>query len=127
MRSPDTPWLTRNSRIEFARRALYTLIDNVNEIRADHNQDLEVEGIVVNQFQPRATLPLQVVNELKAEGLPVLNSLISASVKIKESHQQAKPMIHLDKSHKVTQEFATLHQELHDGQAAKVAGKKKRA
>ena len=112
---------------EFARRALYTLIDNVNEIRADHNQGLEVEGIVVNQFQPRATLPQQVVNELKEEGLPVLNTLISASVKIKESHQQAKPMIHLDKGHKVTQEFAALHEELTAGQAAKAAAAKKRA
>ena len=44
---------------EFARRALYTLMDNVAEIRADHNPDLEVEGIVVNQFQPRASLPQQ--------------------------------------------------------------------
>jgi len=31
---------------EFARRALYSLLDNVNEIRADHNAGLEVEGIV---------------------------------------------------------------------------------
>jgi chromosome partitioning protein len=40
---------------EFARRALYSLLDNVNEIRADHNAGLEVEGIVINQFQARAT------------------------------------------------------------------------
>ena len=97
---------------EFARRALYTLLDNVAEIRADHNNELEVEGIVVNQYQPRATLPQQVVAELKAEGLPVLDTMLSASVKIKESHQQAKPMIHLDKSHKLTQEFSSLHNEL---------------
>jgi len=97
---------------EFARRALYTLLDNVAEIRADHNKNLEVEGIVVNQYQPRATLPQQVVAELRAEGLPVLNTLLSASVKIKESHQQAKPMIHLDRSHKLTQEFGALHDEL---------------
>ncbi|HEY3431273.1 MAG TPA: ParA family protein [Rhodocyclaceae bacterium] len=97
---------------EFARRALYTLLDNVAEIRADHNKNLEVEGIVVNQYQPRATLPQQVVAELRAEGLPVLNTLLSASVKIKESHQQAKPMIHLDRSHKLTQEFSALHDEL---------------
>jgi chromosome partitioning protein len=93
---------------EFARRALYTLLDNVAEIRADHNADLEVEGIVVNQFQARASLPQQVVDELRAEGLPVLEPFLSASVKIKESHQQAKPMIHLDPRHKVTGEFERL-------------------
>lgn len=111
---------------EFARRALYTLLDNVAEIRADHNDGLEIEGIVVNQFQPRATLPQQVVAELKAEGLPVLETMLSASVKIKESHQQAKPMVHLDKSHKLTQEFAALHAELQKAQKA-AATKRKRA
>ena len=104
---------------EFARRALYTLLDNVAEIRADHNAGLEVEGIVVNQFQPRATLPPQVVAELKGEGLPVLDSHLSASVKIKESHQQSKPMIHLDRSHKLSREFETLYDEL---AARRVAG-----
>jgi chromosome partitioning protein len=59
---------------EFARRALYSLIDNVNEIRADHNAGLEVEGIVINQFQARATLPRQIIGELrtKAAGAGVL-------------------------------------------------------
>lgn len=93
---------------EFARRALYTLLDNVAEIRADHNAALAVEGIVVNQFQSRATLPQQVVQELRDEGLPVLEPFLSASVKIKESHQQAKPMIHLDPRHKLTNEFNRL-------------------
>jgi len=109
---------------EFARRALYQLLDNVAEIRADHNADLAIEGIVVNQFQPRAKLPQQVVAELRAEGLPVLTSMLSASVKIRESHQQAKPMIHLDPSHKVATEFAALYDEL---EAARKLKAKKRA
>ena len=109
---------------EFARRALYTLMDNVAEIRADHNAELIVEGIVVNQFQPRATLPQKVVDELRAESLPVLNSYLSASVKIKESHQQAKPMIHLDRSHKLSLEFTALYDELLRAEKARA---KKRA
>lgn len=113
---------------EFARRALYTLMDNVTEIRADHNADLVVEGIVVNQFQPRATLPQKVVDELRAEGLPVLDSHLSSSVKIKESHQQAKPMIHLDRGHKLAQEFVALYEELEKaGKARQKSAAKKRA
>lgn len=113
---------------EFARRALYTLMDNVAEIRADHNADLVVEGIVVNQFQQRATLPQKVVDELRAENLPVLNSHLSASVKIKESHQQARPMIHLDRSHKLSLEFTALYDELEKAEKARAkAGAKKRA
>jgi chromosome partitioning protein len=113
---------------EFARRALYTLMDNVAEIRADHNADLVVEGIVVNQFQPRATLPQKVVDELRAEELPVLDSHLSASVKIKESHQLAKPMIHLDRNHKLAQEFVALYDELLRAEKARgAADARKRA
>jgi chromosome partitioning protein len=103
---------------EFARRALYTLLENVEEIRADHNEHLEVEGIIVNQFQLRANFPGRVVQELRDQGLPVLDATLSSSVKIKESHQQAKPMIHLAPAHKVAQEFAALYDEL----AARRAG-----
>ena len=97
---------------DFSRQALYSLLENVQEIKADHNRDLQVEGIVVNQFQPRATLPQKVVQELIDEGLPVLQPYLSASVKIKESHEQAKPMIHLDPRHKLSQEFVALHDTL---------------
>ena len=112
---------------EFARRALYTLLENVTEIRADHNDRLQVEGIVINQYQPRANLPQQLVQELRDEGLPVLGTLLSSSVKIKESHQQAKPMIHLDPRHKLAQEFAALYAELNAAQktAAKARTRKR--
>ncbi len=110
---------------EFARRALYTLLDNVAEIRADHNDRLEVEGIVVNQFQARASLPQKVVDELRAENLPILEPFLSASVKIKESHQQAKPMVHLDKTHKLTDEFNRLFDTL--AKARQPSKQKKRA
>ena len=95
---------------DFSRRALYALLDNVQEIQADHNRGLKVKGIVVNQFQQRASLPQRLVNELIEEGLPVLQPYLSASVKIKESHELARPMIHLDPRHKLTQEFVALHE-----------------
>ena len=97
---------------EFSRKALYSLLENVEEIKSDHNRDLRVEGIVVNQYQPRANLPQKVVQELIDEGLPVLQAYLSASVKIKESHEQAKPMIHLDPKHKLSQEFVALYNTL---------------
>jgi hypothetical protein len=42
------------------------------EIRADHNAGLVVEGIVVNPFPARASLPQKLVQKLLDEGLPVL-------------------------------------------------------
>ena len=97
---------------DFSRRALYSLMESVQEIQADHNRDLVVSGIVVNQFQPRANLPQRLVQALIDEGLPVLQPYLSASVKIKESHERALPMVHLDGRHKLTLEYLALHQAL---------------
>lgn len=93
---------------DFSRRALYGLLDSVREVREDHNQELQVGGIVVNQFQGRARLPRQLVEELKGEGLPVLEPFLSSSVKVRESHQAARPLPFLAPSHKLTGEFAAL-------------------
>jgi chromosome partitioning protein len=97
---------------DFSRQALYTLMNNVGEIRADHNARLQIEGIVVNQFQARASLPQRLVDELKEEGLPVLNSKLSSSIKIRESHDRGLPMIHLDAKHKLSVEYLALYKEL---------------
>lgn len=96
----------------FSRQALYALMDNVREIRADHNPRLEVAGIVVNQFQVRARQPRQIVEELRQEGLPVLDPYISASVRIRESHSASRPMVFFDPRHKLSNEFEALHQRL---------------
>ena len=97
---------------DFSRRALYTLLENVAEIKADHNAELAVEGIIVNQFQARANLPQRMVQELIDEGLPVLQPYLRSSVRIRESHEQSMPMIFLDPSHTLTQEFVALHDAL---------------
>ncbi len=97
---------------DFSRRALYSLLESVTEIQADHNKGLTVEGIVVNQFQPRAVLPQRTVQELIDEGLPVLQPYLSSSVKMKESHELSRPMIHLDPRHKLTQQFVELYESL---------------
>jgi chromosome partitioning protein len=94
---------------DFSRRALYQLLGTVREVREDHNPGLEVEGIVVNQFQGRARLPRRVVEELVAEGLPVLEPYISASVKVRESHEETRPLIYLAPRHKLTRQFDELY------------------
>ena len=94
---------------DFARRAIAPLLERVEEVRADHNPRLRVEGIVVNQFQGRANFPQQAVDELAAAGLPVLEPYISSSVRIRESHHAAKPMVFFESSHKVAGEFEGLY------------------
>ena len=97
----------------FSRESLYTLMQVISEIKADHNANLEVEGIIVNQFQSQANLPKLLIEELIEEGLNVLDTRISSSVKIRESHTHAKPMIHYAPGHKLSDEFRALYAELH--------------
>jgi chromosome partitioning protein len=106
----------------FSRQALYALLEDIAEIRADHNAGLVVEGIVVNQFLPRARLPQKMVQELIAEGLPVLEPYLSSSVKVRESHECAKPLVYLAPKHKLTQEYVALYSALEEkgaGQGAR--------
>lgn len=93
----------------FSRAALYELMTNVQELREDHNEALHVEGIIVNQFQPRASLPQRTVQELIDEGLPVLQPYLGSSVKVRESHERALPLIHLEPGHALTKAYAALY------------------
>jgi chromosome partitioning protein len=93
---------------DFSRRALNQLLERVRELQQDHNQDLEVEGIVVNHFQQRANLPKALVSAMIDEGLPILDTYLSHSVKIRESHQMATPLVNLAPHHKVAQQFRAL-------------------
>jgi chromosome partitioning protein len=97
----------------FSRESLYTLMQTIREVKADHNQKLEIEGIVVNQFQKQANLPQQLVEALISEGLPVLESMISPSVKVRESHSASQPLVHYVPNHKLTNEYRALYTELH--------------
>ena len=99
---------------EFSRESLYTLMQTLTEIKADHNENLVIEGIIVNQFQNQANLPRKLVDELIAEGHPVLNSRISPSVKVRESHTESKPLVYYAPNHKLTDEFRSLHLEIHN-------------
>lgn len=97
---------------DFSRKALYTLIENIREIQEDHNGDLRIEGIIVNQFVKSASLPRRIVNELVEENLPVLNSLISTSIVVRQSHDATMPLIHFAPNHKVSLEYLALYDEI---------------
>jgi len=81
-------------------------------------RDAMIEGVIVNQFQARAKLPQQAVEELAKAKFKLLKPFISSSVKVKESHASHTPLAFLDPKHKITLEFAELY---------KTLSKKKRA
>ncbi|UCG14867.1 MAG: ParA family protein [Deltaproteobacteria bacterium] len=93
-------------------RALRVLLDTVSEVQRDHRHSLRLEGIVVNQFQVTAKLPKRIVSELLDEGLPVLDTYLSSSIKIRESREKSLPMVYLDPRHKLTMQFEELYRKL---------------
>jgi chromosome partitioning protein len=96
----------------FARQSLYSLMENIVELQEDHNPDLHVEGIIINQFNSQARLPGELVAELEEEGLPVFGTYLNTSIKMKESHRAHRPLIDLAPSHKLTRQYLDLHAEL---------------
>jgi len=96
----------------FARQSLYALMENIEELQEDHNPGLEVEGIVINQFNSQARLPTELIAELEEEDYPVLATYLNTSVKMKESHREHRPLIDLAPSHKLTGQFLDLYAEL---------------
>ena len=92
----------------FSRQALYSVVAQVNDLRDDYNQTLVVEGVVVNQFTARTVLHQTLINELLAEGLPVLPVYLSSSIKMRESHRASVPIVHLAPAHKLSKAFTDL-------------------
>ncbi len=95
---------------DFARQGLYSLQQKIAEIREDHNSELEIEGIIANQFMHNAKLPKQIIDELIEENYPVIPEYLAQSVKMRESHQEKLPLIKLAPKHKLTQSIVSIHQ-----------------
>jgi chromosome partitioning protein len=96
----------------FSRQALYSLVNTVAEIREDHNEGLKIEGVVVNQFNPQAKFPQELIDQLIADGMPVLDTYLNTSIKVKESREEHAPLVHFAPGHKATQQFINLYQKL---------------
>lgn len=92
----------------FSRHALHNVMAEVEELRQDHNAALQVEGVVVNQFAGRTALHQTLVDQLRGEGLPVLPVYLSSSIRMRESHEMAVPLVHLAPRHRLALEFVEL-------------------
>jgi len=96
----------------FSAQAIERLLENVMEIKEDHNKSLQFAGVIINQFNPQAKLPTALISELQAQGLPLFATRLSSSVKVKESHSQRTPLPFLMPSHKVARQIAALFDEI---------------
>lgn len=103
---------------DFSRQSLYKVLQEIHEVQEDHNPNIKIEGIIVNQFDARAKLPTALVDELIEEGLPVMPICLSSSIIMRESHQHKTPLINFAPKHPLTIKFKKLHSSLNIGEVA---------
>ncbi len=92
----------------FSTQAILKVLEVIEEVKEDHNPKLHVEGIIINNFMERATLPNDSVLSLAQQGLPILTPFLSSSVLMKESHVAGKPLIAYKPRHKLSLQFEEL-------------------
>lgn len=93
---------------DFAIQGLISVQQQIAEIIEDHNDELTIEGIIANQYMANAKLPGKIIDDLLEEGHPVIPQYIAQSVKMRESHQEQKPLIHMAPKHKLTQSIVAV-------------------
>lgn len=96
----------------FSHHAVHNVLQNIEELKEDHNRQLKVEGIIVNQFTKNAKHPQKLIDQLIADNLPVLEPFLSASIKMKESHHIQVPLVDFLPQHKLSLEFESLHKNI---------------
>ncbi|MEJ2444239.1 MAG: ParA family protein [Exilibacterium sp.] len=98
----------------FSKHALNNLLQNLIDLKQDHNRKLSIEGVVINQFNHQAKLPKTLIKELEQDDLPILKTYLSSSVKMKESHHTCRPLIYHERRHKLTKQFIALFEEIEE-------------
>lgn len=92
----------------FSVQAAKEILELLNEVRADHNPNLKLLGVVVNQHQRNTKHAAAMISDLKKFGFPVFEPYIPVSVKIRESHSLARPVVTSFPKHDVTRAISQL-------------------
>lgn len=96
----------------FSAQAVERVIESVFEFKEDHNPQLEVEGILLNQYNPNQKASQNIEKLFADKGLEVLNTKIPTSTKIKESYISNKPIIYSSRAHVLAKSLDALAEEI---------------
>lgn len=89
----------------FSIRAAHEIKNTLEEVKQDHNPNLNIRGIIVNQFQKGTKHAQGIIQELKSVGFQILEPFIPTSIKVRESHSEIKPIVLGAPEHAVSQAF----------------------
>jgi chromosome partitioning protein len=108
----------------FSVRAAQDIFNTIREVQADHNPELRVVGMVVNQFQKGTKHAASIISELKALGYDVLEPFIPSSIKVRESHSESVPVVCQFPDHAVSIAFRELFEHIEKKSGRSVVQKK---
>ena len=96
----------------FAVSGLSEVIRVVDDVREDHNPNLQIAGVIVNQWIANAKQSKSVLEKVRALGIKVYEPFLQTSVAMRESHDDRLPLVKSKPKHKLTASFMTLAKEI---------------
>lgn len=109
----------------YAMEGLAQLLSNIERVKQSLNPKLELEGILLTMFEPRANISHQVADEVRREFPDVVfKTVVPRNVRLAESPSFGKPILLYDIKSKGCEAYLSLAQELmkrerHRGSARK--------
>lgn len=97
----------------FALEGLGKLLNTIKSVQRLHNQDLDIEGLLLTMYDSRLRLSNQVVDEVKKHfGDMVFKTIIQRNVKLSEAPSYGENIITYDATSKGAKNYLSLAQEL---------------
>ena len=97
----------------FALEGLGKLLNTIKSVQKVHNENLEIEGLLLTMYDPRLRLSNQVVDEVKNHfQTMVFNTIIPRNVKLGEAPSHGKNIVDYDATSKGAKNYLKLAHEL---------------
>ena len=97
----------------FALEGLGKLLNTIKSVQKLHNNNLEIEGLLLTMYDTRLRLSNQVVNEVKKHfQMMVFKTIIPRNVKLGEAPSHGKNIVDYDATSKGAKNYIKLAQEL---------------
>jgi len=97
----------------YALEGLSGLLGTLDRVRAAHNQNLRLQGILLTMFDARTSLSRQVAEEVRRHfGASVFDSVVPRSVRLGESPSHGLPVLLYDPASKGAEAYRLVAKEL---------------
>jgi len=97
----------------FALEGLGKLLNTIKSVQKIHNNDLDIEGLLLTMYDSRLRLSNQVVEEVKKHfGKMVFKTIIQRNVRLSEAPSFGENIIEYDATSKGSQNYLSLAQEI---------------